>query len=108
MWDAQNQLRSEAKLACDRGEPEATMFVDDALLIARCGEHIEESMAQLESKGKAMLCECIGEKHVLWKPVRTLQLMGRLGSFLKARTQCCISALLFIPMTNSAVKRLGK
>ena len=52
MWNARNALSSEAKLACDSGELEHTLFADDTVLIARCGEPIEEYMAQFQFKGK--------------------------------------------------------
>jgi hypothetical protein len=85
MWDARNALSTEAKLACDKGELEDTLFADDTLLIGRCGEHIEEYMAQVELKGRDYGLQVHWGKVCLVKVCADSPIHGPSGQVLEAK-----------------------
>ena len=102
MWDARNALSTEAKLACDKGELEDTLFADDTLLIGRCGEHIEEYMAQVELKGRDYGLQVHWGKVCLVKVCADSPIHGPSGQVLEAK-----DSMLYLGSTIHANGKFG-
>ena len=102
MWDARNALSTEAKLACDKGELEDTLFADDTLLIGRCGEHIEEYMAQVELKGRDYGLQVHWGKVCLVKVCVDSPVHGPNGQVLEAK-----DSMLYLGSTIHANGKFG-